>query len=69
MIEKQHWKMLEKANRMLALDWQTLKDARSKGNVLRIQRAELNYFQALQSVFNAAENAVAQRGLKPKPPN
>lgn len=66
MISETHFSVLEKANQRLARNWRTLKDARAEGNAQRIKRAELNYLQALQRVFNAAETAVAPKSMKPK---
>lgn len=58
MISEGHWKVLQKTNRMLTLNWETLVKARIEGNQKRIKLAEMSYFQSLQSVLSATQNAV-----------
>ena len=61
MIAEGHWKILQKTNRMLTLNWKTLAEARIEGDQKRIKMAEMNYFQALRSVLSATQNAVAKQ--------
>ena len=61
MTTEAYWKVLQKSNRMLALNWETLVAARIEGNIQRIRRAERNYFQALRSAMAATQNAVSER--------
>ena len=61
MTSEAYWKVLQKSNRMLALNWETLVSARIEGNMKRIRRAERNYFQALRSAMLATQNAVSER--------
>ncbi len=58
MISEVHWKVLQKTNRMLTLNWETLVKARIEGNQKRIKLAEMSYFQSLRSVLSATQNAV-----------
>lgn len=58
MISEVHWKVLQKTNRMLTLNWETLVKARIEGNQKRIKLAEMRYFQSLRSVLSATQNAV-----------
>ena len=58
MISEMHWKVLQKTNRMLTLNWETLVKARIEGNQKRIKLAEMSYFQSLRSVLSATQNAV-----------
>ena len=58
MISEVHWKVLQKTNRMLTLNWETLVKARIEGNQKRIKLAEISYFQSLRSVLSATQNAV-----------
>lgn len=58
MISEGHWKVLQKTNRMLTLNWETLVKARIEGNQKRIKLAEMSYFQSLRSVLSATQNAV-----------
>ncbi len=60
MISNADWKILEKTNRMLALSWEALSRARATKDNHTIKMAEMNYFQALQSVLVSTQNAVAQ---------
>ncbi|RKU35865.1 hypothetical protein C6496_16340 [Candidatus Poribacteria bacterium] len=58
MISEGHWKVLQKTNRMLTLNWETLVKARIEGDQKRIKLAEMSYFQSLRSVLSATQNAV-----------
>ena len=60
MISNANWKILEQTNRMLVLNWEALKRARATEDQHTIKIAEMNYFQALQSVIVSTQNAVAQ---------
>ena len=61
MISEVHWKVLQKTNRMLALNWETLVAARTEGDRKRIKMAEMRYFQSLRSVLSATQNAVVKQ--------
>ena len=63
MISNAHWRILEKTNQMLALSWEALRRARENGDTHTIKMAEMSYFQALQSVIAATQNAAAQRSI------
>ena len=63
MISNANWRVLEKTNRMLALNWEALKRARATEDQHTIKMAEMNYFQALQSVIVSTQNAVAQHTI------
>ena len=60
MISNADWRVLEQTNRMLALSWEALRRARATEDNNTIKMAEMNYFQALQSVIVSTQNAVAQ---------
>ena len=60
MISNTDWRILEKTNRMLALNWEALRRARATEDKHTIKMAEMRYFQALQSVIVSTQNAVAQ---------
>ena len=60
MISNADWRILEQANRMLALSWEALRRARATQDTHTIKMAEMNYFQALQSVIVSTQNAVSQ---------
>lgn len=60
MISNADWRILEKTNRMLALNWEALRRARATEDKHTIKMAEMRYFQALQSVIASTQNAVAQ---------
>ncbi len=59
MIREVQWKHLDSANRELALRLERLRKVRAQGDVEEIKRAEMAYFQALQCVYEAAVDAVA----------
>lgn len=61
MISEVHWKVLQKTNRMLKLNWETLVKARIEGDQKRIKLAEMSYFQSLHSVLSATQNAVVKQ--------
>ena len=63
MISNANWRILEKTNRMLALNWEALKRARATEDKHTIRMAEMNYFRALQSVIVSTQNAAAQRTI------
>ncbi len=60
MISNADWRILEQTNRMLALSWEALRRARATEDSHTIKMAEMNYFQALQSVIVSTQNAVSQ---------
>ncbi len=60
MISNADWRILEKTNRMLALNREALRRARATEDKHTIKMAEMRYFQALQSVIASTQNAVAQ---------
>ena len=61
MITEMHWRILQKTNRMLTLNWKTLVEARIEGDQKRIKMAEMSYFQSLRSVLSATHNAVEKQ--------
>ena len=61
MTSEAYWKVLQKSNRMLTLNWETLVSARIEGDMKRIRRAERNYFHSLRSTIAATQNAVSER--------
>lgn len=63
MISNADWRILEKTNRMLALNWEALRRARATEDKQTIKMAEMRYFQALQSVIVSTQNAVAQYAI------
>ncbi len=48
---------------MLALSWEALRRARENEDTHAIKMAEMSYFQALQGVIVATQNAVAQNAI------
>ena len=57
-ISEIHWAILDKENRQLALRFERLQKARASHDPHGIQRAEMDYFQALQYLYAAVETAV-----------
>ena len=60
-ISEIHWKILDKANRQLALRYEKLQKARASHDPHGIQRAEMDYLQALQYLYASVETAVYTR--------
>ena len=63
MISETYWTILENANRELAQRFEQLRKARASGNQKRIQNAEMDYFQALQRLFDDVQNAVSEQSF------
>ena len=61
MISETYWKILEDTNRQLALCFEKLKKARASRDKHGIQQAEMAYFHALQHLYAAVEDAVAEQ--------
>ena len=63
MISESHYQNLENANRELALQFQKLRKARASRDLNGIKNAEMEYFQSLQHLYTAVQDAVAERNL------
>ena len=61
MISESHYTNLENANRELALRFEKLKKARVSRDSNGIKNAEMEYFQSLQHLYTAVQDAVAAR--------
>ena len=61
MISKLHFTLLENASRELAMRFEKLRKARANRDPNGIKHAEMEYFQALQRLYAAAQEAVAGR--------
>ena len=59
MISESHYKNLEHANRELALRFEKLRKARASRDSNGIKNAEMEYFQSLQHLYTAVQDAVA----------
>ena len=59
MISESHYTNLENANRELALRFEKLKKARASRDSNGIKNAEMEYFQSLQHLYTAVQDAVA----------
>ena len=59
MISESHFKNLEHANRELALRFEKLRKARARRDPNGIKNAEMEYFQSLQHLYTAVQDAVA----------
>ena len=60
MISESHYTNLENANRELSRRFQKLRKARASHDTLGIKQAEMEYYQALQHLYTAVQNAVAE---------
>ena len=61
MISEVHFKILDTANRELARRFEKLRKARASRDTHGIQNAEIQYYQALQHLYTAVQDAVAER--------
>lgn len=61
MISKTYWKTLENANRELAQRFERLRKARASHDKQGIQQAEMDYFHALQRLYEDVQNAVSEQ--------
>ena len=59
MISESHYQNLEHANRELALRFEKLRKARASLDANGIKNAEMEYFQSLQHLYTAVQDAVA----------
>ena len=61
MISESHHKNLENANRELAMRFEKLRKARASRDPNGIKNAEMEYFQSLQHLYTAVQDAVAEQ--------
>ena len=61
MISELHFKILQNANRELSRRFQKLRKARASRDLNGIKNAEMEYFQSLQHLYAAVQDAVAAR--------
>ena len=61
MISDLHFKNLDTANRELSRRFEKLKKSRASRDKHGIQQAEMAYFHALQHLYAAVEDAVAEQ--------
>ena len=59
MLSEPHFKTLETANRELTKQFQKLRKARASRDLNGIKRAEMEYYQSLQHLYAAVQDAVA----------
>ena len=59
MLSEPHFKTLETANRELTKQFQKLRKARASRDLNGIKNAEMEYFQSLQHLYAAVQDAVA----------
>ena len=63
MLSELHYKNLENANRELARRFQKLRKVRASRDPNGIKNAEMEYFQSLQHLYTAVQDAVAEQNL------
>ena len=61
MISNLHFKILDTANRELSRRFEKLKKARASRDANGIKNAEMEYYQALQHLYTAVQDAVNDR--------
>lgn len=59
MLSELHFKTVENAHRELSRCFEKLRKARASRDLDGIQRAEMEYYQALQHLYAAVQDAVA----------
>lgn len=60
MISELHFKNLENANREVAMRFEKLRNAHASRDTQRIRHAEIEYFQAVQRLNAAIEDALSK---------
>ena len=65
MISNLHFKILDTANRELAHRFEKIRKARATRDTHGIKHAEMEYYQALQHLYTAVQNAVAEDNNTP----
>ena len=63
MLSELHYKILENANRELTKQFQKLRKARASRDPNGIKNAEMEYFQSLQHLYVAVQDAVAAESI------
>lgn len=66
MISETHFKILDGANRELSRRFQKLRKARASRDPNGIKRAEMDYYQSLQHLYAAVQDAVADGNPQPR---
>ena len=66
MISEMHFKVLENANRELAARFEKLGKARASRDIQGIKNAEMEYFHALQHLYAAVQDALADKNHQPR---
>ena len=66
MISETHFKTLDTANRDLTRQFQKLRKARASRDPNGIKRAEMDYYQSLQHLYAAVQDAVADGNPQPR---
>jgi hypothetical protein len=61
MISRRHLKSIQSANKQLARTWEEVKKTHATGNTNAIEQAAMRYFQAVEGVYAAAKDAVAEK--------
>ena len=64
MISRRHLKSIQSANNQLARTWEEVKKTHATGNTSAIEEAAMRYFQAVEDVYAAAKDAVAEKTHK-----
>ena len=59
MISESHYTIVEHANHELALRFEKIRKARASHDANGIKNAEMEYFQSLQHLYAAVQDAVA----------
>ena len=63
MISKVHFKILDTANRELSSRFEKLRKVRASRDTPGIKQAEMEYYHALQHLYTAVQDAVAEGNL------
>ena len=63
MISKVHFKILDTANSELSRRFEKLRKVRARRDTPGIKQAEMEYYHALQHLYTAVQDAVAEGNL------
>jgi len=63
MLSELHFKNVENAHRELSRRFENLRKARASRDTKGIKQAEMEYYQSLQHLYAAVQDAVSERNL------
>ena len=66
MISRRHLKSIQSANNQLARTWEEVRKTHTTSDTNAIKQAEMLYLQAVEGVYAAAKDAIAEKNTGSK---